>query len=127
VSYSWDDLRHRWYDPVDYSNAFKLSTEDPEFNSKAQREFVNLIKSRKSVVVDNTNLSAKRRRFFVSTARQAGYRVVGVVFPVSLETVLNRQETRPDKSVPEEAVRRQYMSVSLPSYGEVDDVFINQI
>lgn len=125
--YSWDRLRHDWYDKDDYARAFELSTQDKQFNSKAQKHFIELVKQKNHIVVDNINASRKRRRFFIETARQHGYYIIGVTFPIALQTVLDRQSTRDDKSVPENAVRQQYMSLQQPQYGEFDTIFVNDI
>jgi len=123
VRYSLDELRIRWYSN-DYNEAFKLSCEDKKFNGKAQREYIDLLKSGVSVVVDNTNVSAKRRAFYINEARRHGYQVGAVIFPIDLDTVINRQTTRTDKTVPNDAVTRQYKGISYPSLGETDIVII---
>jgi predicted kinase len=125
VVYSWDDLRHRWYDRTNYANAYKMSTEDKDFVGKAQREYVQLLKTGiNTIYVDNTNLTKKRRRFFIDEGRRHGYYVVAVLFITDRQTVINRQKTRGDKCVPEDAVIRQYNSLQLPSFGEFDDIIV---
>jgi hypothetical protein len=42
-----------------------------------------------------------------------------------LETVIARQLTRDNGQVPEEAVRRQYMSLQYPFIGEVDNIIVD--
>lgn len=44
--FSLDLLRHEWYDPKDYTAAWKASSEDKEFANKANQRFL----ERKSVV-----------------------------------------------------------------------------
>lgn len=120
--FSLDSLRHEWYDPKDYEKAWKASTEDREFANKANQRFVEMIKSGKDVYVDNTNLTPKRRRFYIDHARRNGYRVVAYTLPADLETLIARQKTRGDKNVPAEAVRQQYMSMKAPTNDEVDEI-----
>lgn len=122
--YSWDALRLDWYSS-DYTEAFKLSTADKEFGAKTQKVFMNMIHTKESIVVDNTNLSAKRRAFFINTARQHGYKVRAELFPISLSEIVGRALMRTDQIVPEFAVRRQYLALSLPGLGEVDDVNVH--
>lgn len=131
--YSWDDLRMQWYLGLDdlelnrqeaYKLAFNRQIEDKDFNRKAQQEFMELIHKDVDIFVDNTNTSAKSRAFFVTTARQHGYRVVGVLFPISLDKLYRRMLDREDKRVPASAVNRHYMNIALPQYGEFDDVWI---
>jgi predicted kinase len=122
--FSLDRFRHEWYDRDDYKKAFELACADKGFMNKANAEYSNMLKSGNDVVVDNTNTSKKRRAHYIRQAKQAGYYTVGVVFPISLNEVIARQHTREDKNVPEDAVVRQYNTLSLPSYGEFDSVFV---
>lgn len=124
LHFSMDVLRQRWYDPDDYANAFKLACEDKQFMNKINAEFVKLLKTGKTIYVDNINISKKRRVQYIQEARKHGYDVTAILFPVDLQTVLDRQESRPDKSVPLNAVKQQYMRLSLPTLGEVDEIII---
>jgi predicted kinase len=120
--FSLDTLRHEWYDPNDYEKAWKAASEDPEFMNKANQRFMELIKTQKDLFIDNTNLTPKRRRFYLDYARRHGYKTVGYLLPANLETLIARQSTRTDKSVPADAVRQQYASLQPPATGEFDDV-----
>ena len=122
--FSLDRFRHEWYDPNDYKKAFEQACADTGFMNKANSEYTNMLKTGNDVVVDNTNTSKKRRAHYIRQAKQAGYYTVGVIFPVSLKDVIQRQATREDKNVPEDAVTRQYNSLALPSYGEFDSVYV---
>lgn len=121
--FSLDLLRHEFYDPDDYSKAWKMSTEDKNFSHKANQRFIEMVKSGKNIFVDNTNLTPKRRRFYIDQAKRHGYKTVAHVFSnVDLDTLIKRQETRSDKTVPEEAVRRQHTAMKEPLEGEFDEV-----
>lgn len=122
--FSLDRLRHKWYGE-DYRVAFESSCADNTFASRSQHRFIEMLKTRENLIVDNTNTSTKSRRFYIDQARRNGYGVKAVLFPVSLETVLARQHTRGDKNVPEEAVRRQYMNLHTPSLGEFDEIVVS--
>jgi predicted kinase len=124
IIYSLDDLRHQFYS-TNYAEAYRMSVEDSTFSSRIQQDFIEKIKTNKDVCVDNTNLSKRRRTFTINQARQRGYWIVAVLFPVALETVLARQETRGDKNVPADAVKNQYMSLQYPSIGEFNDIVVN--
>lgn len=135
VFFSLDDLRMEWYvapdcpdqslSPADeYALAFERSCQDKQFASKANSRFVDMLKTGNDVYVDNTNTSAKRRRFFITEARRRGYFIQAIVFPIALQELIDRQTSRPDKNVPEEAVKRQYMGLQLPSYGDFDHVTV---
>ncbi len=126
--YSWDALRLQWYSgntgdaKNDYKIAFQGSVDDPQFNQKTQVEFNKVLETKNNIIVDNTNLTAKRRRAFADAAHRKGYNVVGVVFPISIYELERRHASRADKHVPWETVKGMYMSVQYPSYGEVDTV-----
>lgn len=131
--FSWDKFRLDEYldgeehlmDPEDaYRIAFERSVEDKGFTQKANREFIELIKEGRDVYVDNTNLSKKRRNFFVTEARRRGYYTTAILFPIQFDALIARQISREDKFVPGDAVKRQYMSMQLPWYGEFDDVWV---
>ena len=124
VKFSWDDLRLEWYDSEDYSRAYELQVADKDFDKKAQARFVEDLARSPVVVVDNTNLSRKRRAFFVNTARQKGYKVVGVTFPIALDVLKERQASRTDKTIPMGAVVSHYNATQMPFYGEFDDVVV---
>lgn len=118
--YSLDEIRHRYYDPNDYTAAFKASTLDPTFESKAKQEFMALVKDKNvgCIIVDNTNLTHKTRRFYIQNALAQGVKCAAVLFPVSLQQVIERQTSRTDKTVPIDAVKRQYMSIQLPMFSD---------
>lgn len=122
--FSLDALRHEYYHPTDYSVAYAMSTEDSTFANRANTEFLSLIKQGNNVYVDNTNLSLKRRAFYISEARKRGYTIIAVHLLSTIDTLIARQGTRLDKTVPSSAVKQQYMSLYAPSIGEVDQIFI---
>lgn len=121
--YSWDALRLEWYSS-DYDEAFRLSCEDKQFMSKVNGEFSRRVKTGQSIFVDNTNLSAKRRRFFVDQARRGGYHTTAVLMPVALQTVQDRQSTRTDKVVPANVVEQQYLHLQVPQFDEFDEIIV---
>jgi len=135
--YSWDEVRMQEYltqEELDrsiatragahdmYRLAYERSCRDKNFDSFCRQAFTKIVRSGQSVYVDNTNLTRKRRRPMIQEARRHNYRIVAVLIPCSLDTLLARQGTRADKSVPADAVKRQYMSLQMPLLGEVDDV-----
>lgn len=121
--YSLDSLRLQWYGD-NYKESFDMSISDNTFTSRAQKNFKDMLTYGKDIVVDNTNVSTKRRKFYIDAASNKGYKTVAVVFPTSLQNVLDRQHTRGDKNVPSSAVISQYMSTQQPSIGEVDDIIV---
>lgn len=120
--YSWDILRHNWYDKNDYSNAWKLAQADKTFYTKAGSVFDSLVKEGKNIYLDNTNLSPKTRGIFITKAKQKKYKTIAYEFNCSEQLLIERQASRTDKTVPVEAVLRQYRSVVPPQYREFDEV-----
>lgn len=123
--FSWDALRHLWYDLDDYANAFKLACEDKNFKNKADAVCFDLLHKRKNIYIDNTNLSANKRRPYLQAAKKLGYKTVAITFDVDLETLIARQTLRTDKYVPDSAVKQQYNSIQPPTLDEFDDIVDN--
>ncbi len=127
--FSLDELRHQFYnntrDHTGYRDAFDKSVNDKMFNGRADGAFSAMVREHKTMVIDNVNAGAKRRANYIVQGRSHGYKVVAVTMPVSLQTVLDRQNSRTDKSVPDEAVRRQYASIQQPSLGEFDAIVVS--
>lgn len=131
--YSWDALRLEWYgdeseqDPEKrYNDAFWKSCEDSEFNQRCQKVFIDMIKQQQNVIVDNTNLSAKRRRFFVTEAKKKGYVVKGVVMMIQRNDLLNRAAARPDRNLDPSIVINMHESLTYPSIGECDHIYLRR-
>ncbi len=72
--------------------------------------FKQLISDRKSIVVDNTNLTRKDRARYIEPAISAGYRIVGIELKTQLSEALRRNKSRPNR-VPEAAIKRQSKQV----------------
>jgi len=121
--HSMDKLRLEWYGS-DYAKAFQLSCDDNTFKTRVQKDFMDGIKSGRNIVVDNINVSAKRRNFYVEEARKKGYKTTAVLFPASPEVLCLRQRSRGDKCVPDDAVLRQYNSLQYPQYGEFNEIVV---
>ncbi len=124
LHFSMDKFRHEWYDVDDYRKAYAAACEDPDFKNRVNAEFAKMVKTGKTIFADNINVSKKRRAQYIQLARKYGYRVKAILLHVDLQTVIDRQESRLDKSVPADAVKQQYMCLSLPSIGEVDNIIV---
>lgn len=131
--HSWDELRLEYaadrvegftfMDSVAKAGAaFTLSVEDNSgFSKFYQARFSDQLKNG-SVLIDNTNTSAKRRAFFISAARQKNFEIIAYLFPVSKKQLIERANVRTDHKVPIANILQQYMSLQLPSIGEVDQI-----
>lgn len=121
--YSWDQMRLEWYtsegefdNPRDeYSAAFDRSCYDKEFMNKTQAAYMDKVKRGVNIVVDNTNLSAKRRRFFVSEAVKKGYRVNAIVCMIQRDELLRRSNQRPDRDIPDGVIINMHESMAYPN------------
>lgn len=121
--FSLDLMRTELYGD-NYADAFQKSTKDKHFRSTCNERFRELLREKKSLYLDNTNTSRKNRRFYLTEARNRGYHLTALLLPVDFDTVKARQKTRTDKTVPDEAVERQYFGIHLPQYGEFDQVLV---
>lgn len=122
-SFSLDAMRHELYGE-DYAYAFSQSTKDKMFRPQCNDRFREMLRTGDNVFLDNTNTSKKTRRFYCVEARNRGYHLHAIVMPVALQTILDRQRTRTDKTVPDEAVTRQYFGMVAPQYGEFDEISV---
>lgn len=127
--YALDDLRHAYYDIHNYANAYAQAIADPEFLTRSRAQFFEDLnwcqRTRSDLIIDNTNLSSKRRNGFIQEARKRGFNIVACLIPIQLQTILDRQHTRGDKNVPAHAVEQQYMCLQLPCIGEVDHIMFS--
>lgn len=123
--FSLDDLRHELYGE-DYGVAFQKSCQDKHFKAIAKERFVSSIRDNKCNVYihDNTSRTKRSRAMDIIELQNRGYYVIAVLMVTSLKTALERQYTRSDKCVPDDAVTAQFFSVELPSIGEFDDIII---
>ena len=120
---------------TEYADAWKFCMDhEAEFKAyiehRAAHVFKDSLKSLKaqpfrSVFVDNTNGSKKARARWIQEARALKMKVVAVEFWNTLETLVERQSSRGDKSVPESSVKQQYFAQTCAWLGsEVDEVII---
>lgn len=127
--FSLDALRHEWYHPTDYRIAYEKAVADNKFEGRANARFhadvKHCVANNLDLYVDNTNLSARRRKWYIDIARKQGFYIVAVMMPVALSTLLERQKTRGDKTVPESAVKQQYNALQTPMIGEVDQIIVS--
>jgi hypothetical protein len=109
----------------DYANMDNPKGFDSFFQKSVRKQFERAKEWRAPVVVDVVNASKKRRAHYVNEARRAGMRVVAVEFWNTLETLLKRQGTRGDKSVPSSSVRQQLYAMNCGWIGtEVDNAYV---
>jgi predicted kinase len=76
------------------------------------------------IIVDNVNASKKSRAKWSTELKHHGFHVVMIHVLTPLETILERQKTRLDKSVPAAAVIAQYNKIEEPLVGTECDSYI---
>jgi predicted kinase len=77
------------------------------------------IEARQPFVVDNTNVTAATRAYFIAPANAAGFRVTGYYFRSDIKAALQRNSRRAGAaSVPDKAILGTYKRLELPTRGE---------
>lgn len=120
-----DQYAEAWRYCAEHEAEFKKYTDE-----RVRHLFKDSLKSLKaqpfrSVFIDNTNGSKKSRARWVQEARALGMKVVAVEFWNTLQTLADRQHTRPDKEVPIYSLKQQYWAQTSAWLGsEVDEVIV---
>ncbi len=137
--YSWDKIRiaiakdHEvWDDNLsdawNYNNAYQYIRDtvdgDAEFKSRIQNELNEALRSSDHVIIDNVNLSRKRRNQFVTAARAKGFKVTGVYFQVTEEVLKKHHDARTDHKIGFGIVKDMHQRVQVPNYVEFDEIKI---
>lgn len=122
---STDDMIEEWgaRHGLNYSQAFDKAPMS-QFNKDFMKQFRDAVTAGKNVIVDRTNMSAKRRRDFLENLPK-GYRKVGVVFTVTdqeLERRLKDREATTGKHIPGFVIKNMANSYVAPQPGEFDQV-----
>lgn len=89
------------------------------------------LKAKQSFVIDNTNVQKVDREWYIQTAKEHGFSVIGYFFRSSLQECLIRNKSRPaDRVVPEIGVKGRFAKLEMPSLSEGFDklffVWINE-
>lgn len=109
-----------------YRDAYKYCTEqEKEFNVYQQSVYTELLQRKSNIVVDNTNLSRKRRRGMLDLAQRKKYRTVAEYKQTSLKMLYSRAQRRTDKTLPLGIIESHFNSVEVPFVGEFDEVYIS--
>jgi predicted kinase len=129
--FSIDALIKKWYsdllimDPeTQYIRSHNAALADNGFIKRWQREYINIIKSNKDVVIDGTNLTTKERRFFLDIAKFHNRYTHATYMTSSLPLLNNRHSNRNDKVFDMNVIEKQYSKLQYPSYHEFDEIHI---
>lgn len=99
----------------DYRIAYENSiTESLAFSTLVSQTWMELIRSKADIIVDNTNLSRKSRARWINESKAAGYYVSLALFPIAKNILVKRACTREDKRVPIGAVIQHFESIRYP-------------
>lgn len=140
IKFSLDDCRYTFrfgftddLDPpfnknekAKYSEAFMYSCEkESEFKEHVDMRWKKSLNDADILFIDNTNLSRKSRARWTTEAQNAGFTVVAVQVVAPLSVVIERQTTRPDKSVPLYTVKEMYLRQQEVQLGSECNILIN--
>lgn len=104
-----------------YAEAFAYANENKQrFDAFVTGTWNRCLLTSEVLFVDNTNLTKKARARWVTEARAKGFTIIAVNVMTPLKVVMERQATRPDKSVPLDVVRDMYMRLQEVQADEVD-------
>lgn len=95
-----------------------------EFTQRINEEFSRFVNSNKSFVIDNMNLTSKTYRKYTSIAKQKGYNVIHIIFPIALEKLLERSRTRGNRGIPDGVIKEMYHRLVLPTINKYCDNII---
>ena len=77
------------------------------------------------VIVDNMHLTKKSRARWCADLKAKGFQITAVQVMAPLQTIIDRQISRTDKSLPENVVRNFYKQVQEVMVGSEVDFLIN--
>lgn len=122
---STDDRIDAWAQErgLTYTEAFP-QVPMKEFETAMHAEFQDAVASRRSVLVDRTNLSRRSRARFLSSLPKP-YRRIAVVFDVPDEVLAHRLDERArltGKSIPEDVISSMKASFEMPVLAEFDQI-----
>jgi predicted kinase len=121
----------QWWSDLDseadiYRMAYQHANDNKkEFDIFVHQEWMATLATNGAIFIDNTNLTRKSRARWISDARSKGFKIVCVQVMTPLDTVLARQSSRTDKSVPLDTVRDMFMRQQEAQLGTECDVLIN--
>lgn len=124
-SYRYDETKYGSNPDLEYADAFQMITENNMSKGVEQmfRDNVSVLFGRgQDFVVDNTNLSRKKRALLITQARQNGFTPIAVHVMTHHKICIDRQATRPDKSVPAGAIIQMMNRYQVPTLGEFDEI-----
>ena len=136
--HSLDDLRYEYAskfgninkdthpDPLElYTAVFRYCNDDENqklFSQYAEADLQAKLAMGINIIIDNTNTSAKSRNAILQKAASRKMHTEAYYYPSSIQHLIDRNETRPDKKLPHSVLQKMHSSISLPTEGEFDCV-----
>ena len=114
---SMDDIRKELCGDV--NNQFR----NQEVFNKHLKDLGNTLKAGESVVLDNTHLNRKSRRWALELARSHGAQVNMVYWDITIDNLLKRNSER-EKVVPDDVVWKFYKNLETPASYEADQIYV---
>ena len=108
-----------------YDAAWKFCHMNPEskFDAFSKAKFNEALDRGQTLIVDRMNQGRKGRGKYIQAAKDKGYFIRSIEFPISESTAKARQQTRADKRVPDYRVHQIVMQLETPWYGPEVDAF----
>lgn len=100
-----------------YNEAWKV-VDQKMVDHHLQQHFEHLLNLKRNFVIDMTNMSKKSRRRWISRIDKKQFDLVAIVLRPPLELLLERNQTRPGKTIPEHIVRSMYAAYEEPTNEE---------
>ncbi|WP_375560791.1 ATP-binding protein [Bernardetia sp. OM2101] len=78
------------------------------------------------LVIDNTNPTKKERTKYIQKLKKRGFKIIGILFEIPIQTALKRNELREGKAkIAEIGILSTYKKMELPTYEEgFDEIYI---
>ncbi len=92
-----------------------------------QQVFTYALKSKRDIIVDQTCLTAKKRRSYINIARQRGYEITIYVFMPPLSQNVEEHERRLNfrigKNIPPHVIESMKNTFQMPKAEEADHIY----
>lgn len=107
--------------PDDYNLAFNTVDQD-EVERVYNSQLTSLVTKGKSFVIDKTHMTAKSRNKATQMLKSKGYSVKFVVVMTDLDTIIERNEMRENKTIPAYVIENMMKSFEMPFDNEYDQI-----
>jgi predicted kinase len=107
-----------------YNTHVRINLDMLKTRHREEKLFRACLDIKQHCVIDNTNPTREGRAIYVSTAKAAGFKVMGYYFESKVTEALERNAKRLSGVVPEKGIFATYKRLELPSNSEgFDELF----